>query len=46
MSFVNTVQGTAVGYVVDLQLTNLDCISASFPINCPNEFAGGTILLI
>ena len=45
LSFVNIVQGTAVGYVADLQLTNLEWISASFQIDCPNEFAGGTIFV-
>ena len=45
MMLINDTQGTAVGYTAGLQLTNLDKIIVSFRIDCPTEFAGGTIFV-
>lgn len=45
LKLINSAQGIAVGYIADLELTNLDDISVNFQINCPDEVAGGTLFI-
>lgn len=41
----NTASGAAVGYMARLRLTGLEQIYISFQMECPAEFAGGTLVI-
>lgn len=43
LSYNNDTDGTAIGYVGELELTDLEQIFVSFRIACPSEYAGKTV---